>query len=262
MLRETITMWKHTKMVVLVAITAAVYAGLMIPFKGIQFIPGFAELRPASAIPITFGILFGPAAAWGSAIGNIIGDFMGTLGMGSIPGAIGNFFFSLVCYKLIPHDLLKNITDAKKFSLLSILKVEGVVIVSSATVAFIIAWGLEILRLLPFGFFAPLVFLNNVVTSFVLVPVLLFILYPRVEKWDLLWKDILDEKDYSTLKTANIGKTLIVIGAVVGIIAGVMVSLGFYDVQMFHFQEGGGNFGVILTVLPFLLLFILGCFLA
>jgi len=262
MLRETITMWKHTKMVVLVAITASVYAGLMIPFKGIQFIPGFAELRPASAIPITFGILFGPAAAWGAAIGNIIGDFMGTLGIGSIPGAIGNFFFALVCYKILSPMHLYNMLNSGKLSIKSILKIEGVVIAASATVAFTIAWGLEVLRLLPFGFFAPLVFLNNVVTSFILVPILLVILYPRVERWELLWTDILDEDDYSKKRVTKIGITLMVIGALAGIIAGILVSLGFYDIKILQFQAGGGSIGVIFSVLPFLLLFLLGCILA
>jgi len=262
MLRETITMWRHTKMVVLTAITAAVYAGLMIPFKGIQFIPGFAELRPASAIPITFGILFGPAAAWGSAIGNIIGDFMGTLGMGSIPGAIGNFFFALVCYKLFPYKVFENLARDGKFSFASLLKIEGIVVLASSTVAFTIAWGLEVLRLLPFGFFAPLVFLNNVVTSAILVPLLLLILYPRVVRWELLWTDILDEGEYVRLGKGGVGRILIFAGAILGMVVGVLVSLGFYDVQMFQFQEGGGSSGVILSVIPFLVLFLLGCLLA
>jgi energy-coupling factor transport system substrate-specific component len=34
-------------MVALVALTAAVYAATAVPFKGIQIIPGFTELRPA-----------------------------------------------------------------------------------------------------------------------------------------------------------------------------------------------------------------------
>ena len=64
-MREVFTMWRHTKMVVLVALTAAVYAAILIPLKGIPLIPGFTELRPANAIPVVFSLLFGPAAAWG-----------------------------------------------------------------------------------------------------------------------------------------------------------------------------------------------------
>jgi energy-coupling factor transport system substrate-specific component len=256
-------MWKHTKMNVLVAITAAAYAGLMIPFKGIQFIPGFTELRPASVIPITFGILFGPAAAWGSAIGNIIGDFMGTLGPGSIPGAIGNFFFALVCYKLFPIDILKKAKiNSTGFSLPVILKIEAVVILASGTVAFTIAWGLEIMRLLPYGFFAPVVFFNNVIISLVLVPIILFILYPRVEKWELVWTDIMEDDDIKQPKLSGIGKAMLTIGILGGLIVGVLVSLGYYDVHLFKFQAGGGSTGVILSVLPFIILFLIGCLLA
>ena len=99
-MREVFTMWRHTKMVVLVALTAAVYAAILIPLKGIPLIPGITELRPANVVPVVFSILFGPAAAWGSAFGNLIGDFFGTLGLGSIFGFVGNFFYGLVAYKL------------------------------------------------------------------------------------------------------------------------------------------------------------------
>lgn len=262
MLRETITMWKYTKMNVLVAITAAVYAGLMIPFKPIQIIPGFAELRPAVVIPITFGILFGPAAAWGSAIGNIIGDFFGTPGMGSIPGAIGNFFFPLVCYKLFPIDILKKAKGTLGFNLPIIMRIEIAVILASGAVAFTIAWGLEVLRLYPFGFFAAFVFLNNVILSFILVPILLFILFPRVQKWELLWTDILENEFTSNPKWAILGKILITVGVISGLVIGILVSTGYYHVEMFKFQKGGGSTGVIFSVLPSLVIFILGCLLA
>ena len=99
-MREVVTMWRHTKMVVLVALTAGVYAAILIPLKGIPLIPGITELRPANVVPVVFSLLFGPAAAWGSAFGNLIGDFFGTLGLGSIFGFVGNFFYGLVAYKL------------------------------------------------------------------------------------------------------------------------------------------------------------------
>ena len=73
-MREVVTMWKYTKMVVLTALTASVFAAVLIPMKGIPIIPGSTELRPAAVIPVVFGILFGPAGAWGSAFGNLIGD--------------------------------------------------------------------------------------------------------------------------------------------------------------------------------------------
>jgi energy-coupling factor transport system substrate-specific component len=93
-------MWKYTKMVVLVAVTAAFYAALVIPLKGIPIVPGITEFRPGAVIPVVFGLLFGPAGAWGAAFGNVIADFFGTFGPGSIPGFFGNFFYGFLGYKV------------------------------------------------------------------------------------------------------------------------------------------------------------------
>ena len=77
--------WRDTRQLVLAAQIAAIYAAVLIPFKvGIPIIPGFVELRPANAIPVVASLLFGPAAAWGAAFGNLIGDLFGTLGPGSL----------------------------------------------------------------------------------------------------------------------------------------------------------------------------------
>ena len=62
-MREVFSMWKHTKMVVLVALSAAIYAAVLIPFKGFTLIPGITEFRPANVFPVVFGLLFGPAGA-------------------------------------------------------------------------------------------------------------------------------------------------------------------------------------------------------
>ena len=100
-MKDIIVMWKSTRMIVLTAVTAAIYAAILIPFKiAIPLIPGFTEVRPASVIPIICSLMFGPAAAWGSAIGNTIGDFFGTLGPGTIFGFIGNFLYGYIPYKM------------------------------------------------------------------------------------------------------------------------------------------------------------------
>ena len=100
-MKELITMWKNTRMIVLVALTAAVYAAVLIPFKiAIPLVPGFTEVRPANVIPIIFSLMFGPAAAWGSAFGNLIADAFGTFGPGSLFGFVGNFLFGFIPYKM------------------------------------------------------------------------------------------------------------------------------------------------------------------
>ncbi len=62
-MKEIFTMWRHTQMVVLVALSAAIYAAVLIPFKGFTIVPGYIEIRPANAFPVVFGLLFGPASA-------------------------------------------------------------------------------------------------------------------------------------------------------------------------------------------------------
>ena len=101
-MKELITMWNNTRMIVLTAVIAAVYAAVLIPFKvAIPLIPGFTEVRPGSVIPIICSLLFGPAAAWGSAIGNTIGDFsVGMIGLGSIFGFVGNFLLGFIPYRM------------------------------------------------------------------------------------------------------------------------------------------------------------------
>ena len=98
-MRELRAMWRNTRMVVLCAISAALYAAVLVPFKVVPLIPGVTELRPANAIPMVCSFLFGPAAAWGSAIGNMIGDFFGGVGPGDIFGFFANLFYGYIPYK-------------------------------------------------------------------------------------------------------------------------------------------------------------------
>src|SRR5499425_2577185 len=98
-MREALAIWRNTRLVVLTAVSASLYAALLIPFKVLPLIPGVTELRPANAVPVVCSLLFGPAAAWGAAIGNIIGDFFGGLGPGDLFGFAGNFLYGLIPYK-------------------------------------------------------------------------------------------------------------------------------------------------------------------
>src|SRR5208282_2727135 len=93
-------MWRNTRMVVLCVLSAALYAAILVPFKVIPLIPGVTELRPGNAIPVVCSLLFGPAAGWGSAIGNMIGDFFGGVGPGDIFGFFGNLAYGYIPYKL------------------------------------------------------------------------------------------------------------------------------------------------------------------
>src|ERR687893_1384966 len=147
-MKEVFTMWRHTQMVVLVALSAAIYAAVLIPFKGFAIVPGFIEIRPANVFPVVLGLLFGPAGAWGAAIGNLIGDFFGTLTIGSVGGFVGNFFLALLPYKMwsayfrSDENMETNVDSGKKFGVYVALA-----LLASVVGAVIISWFIDLLGL-------------------------------------------------------------------------------------------------------------------
>lgn len=254
-MREVITMWRHTKMVVLVALTAGVYAAILVPLKAIPLIPGITEIRPANVIPVVFSLLFGPAAAWGAAFGNLIGDFFGTLGLGSIFGFVGNFFYGLVAYKLWGKmGLLSSHQPLDSRSGRSVLEYLLLALLASAVCAAFIAWGLELVGLVPFGVVGPIILLNNFLAAAVLGPFLLWLLYPRAKRWDILWTEIMEPGEISRGAHPVLGALLMWAGGGGGLLVGIGLSIGL--------NLGVGGLGVVASVFPCLLLFVLGCLLA
>ncbi|MBI5746515.1 MAG: hypothetical protein HZA13_05905 [Nitrospirae bacterium] len=47
----------------------------------------------------------------------------------------------------------------------------------------------------------------NYITNELLGPLLIWLLYPRVVRWDLLWTEIMDKKDTSSQINPRIGST-------------------------------------------------------
>lgn len=264
-MKEVFTMWKYTRMIILVALSAAIYAALLIVFKaGIVIVPGITEVRPANVFPVIFGLLFGPAGAWGSAIGNTIGDWLGgTLGWGSIFGFFGNFFLGFIPYKmwgalgLVPKsDISQNTNTLSKLIAYTII-----VITAAAACAIIIAWYLDLAGLVPFAFLAITITLNNAIITLVLGPPLLLLLYPRVRRWGLIWTDIMNESDVSRGFARQLGSILMIVGALGGLILGVGISTGLYGQQIGQFGAGETRqVGVWLSVLPFLVLILIASF--
>lgn len=228
-MKEVFSMWKQTKMVVLVALSAGIYAAVLIPFKGFVLIPGITEFRPGSALPIVLGLLFGPAGAWGAAIGNLIGDFFGSLGIGSTFGFIGNFLFAYVPYKLwrnlgaITKDNMEpNLKSSKQIGMFVFVAFMG-----SAACGLFIGWGLELLGMVPFAALASIITLNNFIPSVVLGIPLLIVLYPRIKKWDLLWTDVLPEEDVPAIGAkSRMGAFAMTAFVLVGLIGGLMAAVG------------------------------------
>ena len=217
-MRELVTMWRRTRMVVLVAVIAAVYAAVLIPFKGLTIVPGITSVRPANVFPVIFGIMFGPAAAWGAAVGNLIGDiFGGTFGPGSAGGFLGNFFFGLLGYKLWNNlGVLSSGEEPDFRSETGRQVVEFVVVAATASVAcaVIISWITEALGLFPFTALAPIITVNNTLAAVVLGPPLLYLTYPRIKEMGLLYTDVLRDEDLPD-RASNTGAFVVIVASVV-----------------------------------------------
>ena len=262
-MKEVITMWKSTKMIILVALSAAIYAVVLIVFKGVLvIIPGITELRPANVFPIIFGIMFGPAGAWGSALGNLIGDFFGTLSPGSIGGFVGNFYLGFVAYKLwgalLPKKeaTIQNVNSWPRF-------IAYVIVSLTAAVAcgVIIGWWLDLLGMVPFAFLASVISFNNFLHELVLGPPLLLILYPLIKKWGLIWTDIMAPEDVSAAPALRLGGILMLVGSLGGLVVGLLLSVGVAGQQIFAFAGKSGQASLGVVVFLFIALIVASGFL-
>lgn len=264
-MKEVVKMWGNTRMIILTALSAAIYAAFLIAFKGgIVLVPGITEIRPANVFPPVFGLLFGPAGAWGAAIGNLIGDiFGGTMGIGSIFGFFGNFLLGFVPYKmwgavygLVSKDDMSQTTNSLK----KLVAFEIVALASSAACAIVIAWYLDLAGIVPYAFLAITITVNNFAAAVVLGPILLSLFYPRVKRWNLIWTDIMDKEDVSKGFAVNLGSTLMTIGALGGLIVGILVAVGAAGQEVYGFAGESGQVAVWAVVLPFILLIVVASF--
>jgi energy-coupling factor transport system substrate-specific component len=172
-----------------VAIVAALFGGGLAIFAGVVFVPGIAYLRPAQAFTTVFGILFGVPGALGSAVGNFIGDiFAGTLTLGSVAGFIGNFMSAY-----IPYRIVYSARRADLNSIGDVLLYIWAVVAGAFVIAFYIPWWLAVLNIIPpvvawTGVFGN-IWLNGLVTPWILGFILLKILFPYVKRWNMYWAD-------------------------------------------------------------------------
>lgn len=244
-------MWRNTRMVVLTAICAALYAAILIPFKIVPIIPGITEFRPANAVPIACSLLFGPAAAWGAAFGNLIGDFFGGLGPGDLFGFTGNLLYGLVPY--LVRDAVTRSPPVPRGPLGwgALVALIGLASMLCATV---VGWGLHILGFQVFAVLATLVFFNNFVTAAVLAPMLLVVLHPRVARARLSYRDLLGPRPALPLWRRVLGVGGAVGGTVGAFVAGQLISSHQWVAPWVPVVTASGAWEIGFGVLPFLLL--------
>lgn len=261
--KEIISMWKYNTMVALTVLCAGIYMLFLLPFKAIPIIPGITEIRPATLFPVLFGLLFGPAGAWGSAIGNLAGDLFGTFSIGSIFGFIGNFFFAYIPYKLwgklefiSTYDRTPTINSARKLVEFGIVS-----LTASISCAVIIAWGLDVLKLVAFASLSVIITLNNTVITLLLGPIVLPAAYRFVKKSGLLWTDIMHVRDISKPNPDRINTFMVFTGSAGGLVFGLAICLLFTG-QTFLGQSmatyGSGSLIAGIGILPFLVVLFYG----
>jgi len=219
-------MWRNTRMVVLCAISAALYAAVLVPFKVVPLIPGVTELRPANAIPIVCSFMFGPAAAWGSAIGNMIGDFFG----GVSPGDIFGFFANLV-YGWIPYKVWQVIGRGESpiaRTPSAILKYVIACLTASVLCADLVGWGDNLLVIRPFAMLGNVIIFNNMASAMLLAPFILAAVYPRVKKGRMLYEDMMPEVKPKPMAVRIIGFSMLLVGEGGAWLFGNLLSTGFW----------------------------------
>jgi energy-coupling factor transport system substrate-specific component len=249
-------MWRNTRMVVLTAICAALYGGILIPFKVAPIIPGVTELRPANALPIVCSLLFGPAGAWGAAFGNLIGDFFGGLGPGDLFGFVGNLAFGLVPYVVWESVTSAPPVPARRLGWWALFI--GVVVLAGMLCATVVGFGLGVLGFHPFTVIGSSVLVNNLVAGIGLAPLLLRLLYPRIESARLLYPNLLGARPCRSVGRRAAALGLVVAGTVGGFTAGQLIAAHRWLPVWAGAATASGQRELGLGLLPFLGLAVLG----
>ena len=122
--------WRKSAVFVLLII---VYLIVAVPFKVMEIIPGFTDIRPVSMLNPVFGIFFGIPGCIAYAVGNLITDIVSdSLKWSSIAGFAANFIGPFVYY-LFWIKLSKNQFHLRKGR--NLLKHTLVIIIDALLVA-------------------------------------------------------------------------------------------------------------------------------
>jgi energy-coupling factor transport system substrate-specific component len=228
-MKAVFRMWKNTRMIILVAVCAAIYAAALIAFKtAIPLVPGFTEVRVANIFPMVFGLLFGPAGAWGTAIGNLIGDlFGGTFGPGSIPGFCGNFLLGYLPFAmwttLLP--IANNSREWKPGNLFCWINYILIAFISSAACGVVIGAGVDALGSVPYTVLSKIITVNNTIASVIGVALLTSVFGVVRYQFGLFWAEIMEETEMGRPIAGTFGAWVVAIASFIGILGDMLIDL-------------------------------------
>jgi energy-coupling factor transport system substrate-specific component len=223
-MKSTITMWKYTRMIVLTAICAALYATGIVVLR----LPPPISLVPLSQLfPVPLSLMFGPAGAWGIAFGATIGSLVtGEFSINQLFGFIGNFLLGALPFLLWTR--LRPLADGDrsvKFSGVRYWLLYAVAVIGTAfATAVVISWPMHILGIVPFSFLVNLIGVQDALIGFLTI-MFLSLVYKRVESLGLVYWEVMDEKDLDVPRgiAGVVGAWLITIASVVAWILGGFV---------------------------------------
>lgn len=90
-----------------------IYLILSLPFKVMEIIPGFTDIRPVSMLQPVYGVFFGIPGCLAFAVGNLITDIVGdSLRWSSIAGFAANFLGPF-CYYIFWRRLSRRPFDMR-----------------------------------------------------------------------------------------------------------------------------------------------------
>ncbi len=228
-MRAALAMWRNTRMIILAAVCAAIYGAALIAFKTvIPLIPGITEVRVANIFPMVFGLLFGPAGAWGTAIGNLIGDiFGGTLGPSSIAGFVGNFLLGYLPYTMwttfVPFAEKSREWNAGSWR--SWVSYILIAFISSAACGVVISIVVDALGIVPYTILSKIITLNDTLASWIGVILLSSVFAVTKQQLGLFWADVMEESEMGSPIAGIIGAWLVAVAAVTGLLGGMIAGL-------------------------------------
>ena len=230
-MKAAFTMWKNKRMIILAIGCAAIYGGaraaLMIDFPILA--PEVMGMGAANLLPMLFGLLFGPAGAWGATIGHLIGE-LGALTWKSLFDVVGIFLLGYLPYTM--WTTLKPIADgqrdpAAKKGRSWMLYILIALIAAVASSVVVLTW-LQVLGLLPYTVLLVILIFFSFISAFgsLIGGILFLVLYGVTKKrLGLIWWDVMDEQDIGRPLAGTLGAWLVTAGALVGT-AGTVVGFG------------------------------------
>ncbi len=225
-MKAIFTMWRNTRMIILTAVCAAIYSAALLAFKtAIPLIPGITEVRVGNIFPMSFGLMFGPAGAWGSAIGNLIGDiFGGTLTPSSLAGFVGNFLLGY-----LPYTLWTNLVPfSQKFFNWDVqiwrnwVAYFVIAFISAVACAVVISVFVDFMGVVPYKVLVKIITLNNTLGSFIGVILLTSVFKLVKDHLQLYWEDVMDEADQGKPLAGPLGAWVVTIATFFGLFGGLL----------------------------------------